>query len=169
MNSDHDRESEMPDESSGTGGPIEAPEANLLSNVLETVSLRGAALFVWEPAWPFAQTVPNSSSSAQAVTPGANQMATDHIVLEGPGWGAVAGEEPVRLDTGDILLMPSSDAHVISDRPCQLGQQDRAIAREVGYGLKEAFSRTFKGIVGVRPSCWRNGHGEASGLAAMEG
>ena len=35
---------------------------------------------------------------------GADQVASYHIVLDGPCWGAVAGEPPIELATGDILL-----------------------------------------------------------------
>jgi len=115
MSGDHDRTSGTPDESSGHP----AHGDDLISDVLETVRLRGAVFFVWQPSWPFAQTVPDGSHFAHALAPGADQMVSYHIVLDGPCWGAVAGEEPVRLDTGDILLVPRGNAYVISDAPCQ--------------------------------------------------
>ncbi|GGX40829.1 AraC family transcriptional regulator [Saccharospirillum salsuginis] len=89
-----------------------------LSDVLEAVRLRGAVFFLWEPGWPYATTVTDGRRFAPMIVPGADQIISYHIVTEGPCWGAVSGEEPVRLETGDILLIPRGDAYVISDRPC---------------------------------------------------
>jgi AraC-like DNA-binding protein len=88
-----------------------------LSDVLETIRLRGAVFFLWEPTFPYAQGVANGKKLAPFVAPGADQVISYHIVTEGPCWGAVTGEEPVRLVTGDILLLPQGDAYTISNEP----------------------------------------------------
>ena len=40
-----------------------------------------------------------------------------HVITRGSGWAAVLGEKPVRLDTGDIVMFPHGDAHVMSSAP----------------------------------------------------
>ncbi|MCB1739000.1 MAG: AraC family transcriptional regulator [Gammaproteobacteria bacterium] len=119
MNDDHDRSSGSTAEASEGPSPVEpvGAESDLLSNVLETVRLRGSLFFLWEPGWPFATSVPDGSQVAPLLIPDADQLASYHIVLEGPCWGAVSGEAPVRLESGDILLIPRGDPYVISSEP----------------------------------------------------
>lgn len=88
-----------------------------LSDALEQVRLRGALFFVWEPSWPYATTVPSARRFGGLILPGAEQIISYHIVMQGPCWGAVAGEQPVRLETGDILLVPHGDPYVIASEP----------------------------------------------------
>jgi len=40
-----------------------------------------------------------------------------HGVARGSCWAAIAGQEPVRLNEGDIVMFPQGDAHVISSAP----------------------------------------------------
>jgi len=40
-----------------------------------------------------------------------------HTVARGSGWAATRGIAPVRLETGDIVMFPHGDAHVISSTP----------------------------------------------------
>ena len=94
-----------------------ANEGDPLSDVLETIRLRGALFFLWEPTFPYTQAVANGRKLAPFVAKGADQVISYHIVTEGPCWGAVNGEEPMRLETGDILLLPHGDAYAIANEP----------------------------------------------------
>ena len=40
-----------------------------------------------------------------------------HVITKGSGWAAIVGESPVRLETGDIVMFPHGDAHVLSSAP----------------------------------------------------
>ena len=40
-----------------------------------------------------------------------------HLVLTGGGWLTVDGEQPVRVDEGDLVVLPHGHAHAIADRP----------------------------------------------------
>lgn len=113
-------------------GNIEAPlqDGDPLSEVLETIRLRGAVFFVWEPSWPYSTGVANGASFAPLVVPGADQIISYHIVTEGPCWGAVTGEKPVRLESGDILLLPRGDAYVIANEPRFPAAEDEAASVE---------------------------------------
>lgn len=88
-----------------------------ISDVLDTIRLRGALFFVWEPGWPYGVTVADGRSLSRHVVPGTDQVVSYHIVTEGPCWAAVHGEQPIALETGDTLLLPHGDAYIISDTP----------------------------------------------------
>lgn len=91
-----------------------ATQPDPLSDVLRTVRLTGALFFLWHVSWPYVTPVPSGRAFAPIVLPGAQQIISYHIVTEGSCWGALIGEAPVRLEAGDILLIPHGDAYVIS-------------------------------------------------------
>jgi AraC-like DNA-binding protein len=45
-------------------------------------------------------------------------------VLEGSGWGGLVGEQPVRLEAGDVLVFPHGDAHMLASEPGLQGGED---------------------------------------------
>jgi AraC-like DNA-binding protein len=47
---------------------------------------------------------------------GAN-VAKFHLVIEGHGWLELTGQDPVRLDAGDLVILPGGDSHVMTDEP----------------------------------------------------
>ena len=52
-----------------------------------------------------------------AILPGAEHMIEFHAIVKGSCWAAIAGESPVRLDEGDVVLFPQGDPHVLSSAP----------------------------------------------------
>ncbi len=44
-------------------------------------------------------------------------MSKFHLVLSGAGWLTLAGEEPVLLRDGDLVLLPRGQAHTMRDEP----------------------------------------------------
>ncbi len=125
MAADHDRSSGPVDASSGAVDPlvdgipgtIEPREGDPLSDVLETIRLQGALFFLWRPCWDYVENVPDAAHFTELILPGADRVVSYHIVMEGPCWASVAGQAPVRLDSGDTLLVPHGDAYAISSRP----------------------------------------------------
>ena len=88
-----------------------------VSDVLESIRLRGAVFFLWEPRWPFATGVADGTAIAQQMFPHSDNVISYHIVTEGTCWGTVAGEEPVQLNAGDVLVLPRGDHYMISNEP----------------------------------------------------
>lgn len=88
-----------------------------LSDVLRAVRLRGAVFYdlSFGPEW--AAEAPPAEEIAGAVIPGAEHVMEYHVITRGSGWAAIVGEPPVRLETGDIVMFPQGDAHVISSAP----------------------------------------------------
>ena len=88
-----------------------------LSDLLGTVRLR-AAVFYYVSCWRnWATEAPPACEIAAAVMPGADHVMAFHMVVRGSGWAAVSGEPPLRLATGDIVVLPHGDAHVMSSAP----------------------------------------------------
>ncbi len=120
MQRDHNRSSESLAQTSGTAEAVDA----LISNVLENIRLQGAVFFAWQPSWPYATGVPNQRHFRDLILPTSDQVISYHVVLEGPCWATVEGEQSVRLEGGDILLLPHGDAYAISDQPRGPSDQD---------------------------------------------
>jgi AraC-like DNA-binding protein len=93
---------------------VDAMQPDPLSEVLRNVRLTGALFFLWHVSWPYVSAVPSGREFAPIVLPGAQQIISYHIVTQGSCWGALVGESPVRLEAGDILLLPHGDAYWIS-------------------------------------------------------
>jgi len=90
---------------------------DILSDVLRRVRLRGALYFHVRGTRDWAAEAPPSREIAAAVMPGAEHVMEFHAVLSGACWAAVVGSEPVRLASGDLVIFPQGDAHVVSSAP----------------------------------------------------
>lgn len=146
MSADHDWSSGHVDASSGTVEPVvegalsttAGGEGDPLSDILETIRLQGALFFLWTPCWHYVEDVPDGQQFGDLILPGADRIVSYHIVLEGPCWASVAGQEPVRLDSGDILLVPHGDAYAMSSQPA-------APAAEIDPAALDFFRRMASG------------------------
>lgn len=123
---DHDPESGSLDPASGmnTGNPSREAASVLLSgdpisDVLDTVCLQGAVFFLWlwEPVWPYGMSVADGRDLSPYLVPGTDCIVSYHIVTQGPCWAAVSAASPVRLETGDTLILPRGDPYRISSAP----------------------------------------------------
>jgi AraC-like DNA-binding protein len=88
-----------------------------LSDVLRAVRLRGAVFYYIEGAAPWVAEAPAAPEIISAIMPGVGHMIEFHGVVEGACWAAIAGESPVRLEAGDLVLFPQGDPHVMSSAP----------------------------------------------------
>jgi AraC-like DNA-binding protein len=87
---------------------------DILSEVLRSVRLRGVLYFYVNGTRDWAAEAPPSREIAAAVIPGAEHVMEYHAVVSGGCWAAVIGGSPVRLETGDIVIFPHGDPHVVS-------------------------------------------------------
>jgi len=128
----HDPESESLDRTSELeaigGSDVTSTEGRLridpMSDVLETIRLRGALFFLWEPAAKFGIGVANGEKLGKHILPGTDCLISYHIVTQGPCWAAVNGEAPILLETGDILVLPRGDAYKIASSPQYPNSED---------------------------------------------
>jgi AraC-like DNA-binding protein len=96
---------------------IPAACSDPISDVLETIRMRGALFFLWEPGWPYNVTVADGQRLSRHIVPGTERIVSYHIVTEGPCWASIRDQPAIKLETGDILVLPHGDAYNISDTP----------------------------------------------------
>src|SRR5690242_6597246 len=105
-----------------------------LSEVLRAVRLRGAVFFEIEASAPWVTDTPAARTLAPFILPGSDQVIEYHMVRSGTCWGGIAGEPPVRLETGDVIVFPQGDPHVISSEPGMRGQPELELQRFAQLG-----------------------------------
>ena len=91
-----------------------------LSDVLAAVHLSGSVFFDVTAKSPWVAEAPPAAQIANEVTPGAQHVIEYHVVTRGSCWISLIGEtgfEPVRLEEGDIAVIPRGDPHVVSSAP----------------------------------------------------
>jgi AraC-like DNA-binding protein len=92
-------------------------EVDVLSDVLRTVKLTGALFFPLEASSPWADDIPAATVFASTVLPGAQHVVSYHIVTQGACWATLLDGPAVRLEAGDILVVPHGDPYVMSSAP----------------------------------------------------
>jgi AraC-like DNA-binding protein len=121
----------------------------VLSDVLRTVRLTGALFFPMEASSPWVDEVPAASAFARVIIPGAQHVVSYHVVTEGGCWAKVARLPAVRLEAGDILVVPHGDPYVMSSAP--------GLRSETPADAVLAFFRQM--AAGSAPSLVVEGHG----------
>ncbi len=97
-----------------------------LSEVLQAVRLTGAVFFAIDASAPWVAETPHAREIGPHIMPGIEHVIEYHVVTSGRCWGGIVGEAPIRLETGDIIVFPQGDAHVISSAPGMRGDVDHA-------------------------------------------
>jgi AraC-like DNA-binding protein len=93
---------------------------DVLSELLSAVRLTGSVFFDVTATSPWVAEAPPSAQIANDVTPGAQHVIEYHVVTEGACWISLVNDasfEPVRLEEGDIAVMPQGDPHAVSSAP----------------------------------------------------
>lgn len=101
-------------------------KADVLSDVLRAVRLTGAIYFDFELTSPWVAEAPPSREIAAKVMPGSQRVIEYHLVARGACWGHAVGQEPIRLNEGDLIVFPQGDAHVMSSAPGMRAKPDMA-------------------------------------------
>jgi AraC-like DNA-binding protein len=110
-----------------------APDA--LSEVLQDLRLTGASYCRTELRAPWGLEIPPEEG------------AIFHFVAEGGGWLRTAARQRLRLDAGDVVLLPRGAGHVVADRPDTPTRPLRDVDREQ---LGETTFRLRAGGTGAR-------------------
>jgi AraC-like DNA-binding protein len=90
---------------------------DILSDLLRAVRFHGAVFYYIDGAPPWVAEAPPAREIIPAIMPGVEHMIEFHGIVKGSCWGAIAGKTPIRLETGDVILFPHGDPHVISSAP----------------------------------------------------
>lgn len=88
-----------------------------LSDLLRSIRIRGAVFYYVSCKGRWSAEAPPAHEIAEAVLPGCEHVMEYHLVAKGSGWAAISGQQPEKLEAGDIVLFPQGDSHVISSAP----------------------------------------------------
>lgn len=88
-----------------------------LSDVLRMIKLTGALFFMVDATSPWGVNIPRAEAFAHIILPQVQHVVSYHVVLEGSGWASIAGGDPVRFSSGDIIVFPHADAYSIVSAP----------------------------------------------------
>ena len=86
-----------------------------LSDVLRLVRLTGAVFLDAEFSAPWCLSAPSGVSVCTKSMPGAQHVAVYHLVTAGRCEVMFAGEPPREARTGDLIVIPGGDAHLMGD------------------------------------------------------
>jgi AraC-like DNA-binding protein len=114
------------------------------------VRLTGALFFRVEARAPWGLELPDGALLAPSVLPRAQHVISYHVVTEGACWGTVRGETPLRLEAGDVFVLPRGDAYTMSmtpgspaggpDRKAVLGFMRQMAAGQLPFTIHEGGS-----------------------------
>ncbi len=88
-----------------------------LSDVLRTVRLTGAIFFDIKASDPWVAETPAGETIVEKMFPGSEHLICYHVITHGNCWACIAGEPPMRLTAGDIIVLPHGDTHVLTSTP----------------------------------------------------
>jgi AraC-like DNA-binding protein len=91
--------------------------SDTLSDVLRTIRLTGTLFFMMDVSAPWEAEVPDGAALASSTLPWAQHVISYHLITGGSCWGGLVDETPVRLEAGDVLVLPRGDAYFISTAP----------------------------------------------------
>ena len=94
--------------------PASADPSDTLSDVLEAVRLTGALFFLVDARTPWVAEAPASADLAPAILPHAQHVVSYHVVSEGACWCESPGHPTMRLETGDVLVVPHGHAYQLA-------------------------------------------------------
>jgi AraC-like DNA-binding protein len=101
--------------------------ADVLSEVLSAIQLTGSVFFDVTAASPWVAEAPRSAEIADAIRPGAQHAIEYHVITRGSCWISIvdgAPFTPVRLQEGDIAVIPHGEPHVVSSAPGMRAEPD---------------------------------------------
>jgi AraC-like DNA-binding protein len=101
----------------------------ILSDVLRAVRLTGAVFFDVEATSPWVAESPSTADIAAAVMPEAEHVCCFHVVLSGGCWAWLKDDpDPdLRMEEGDVLLLPKPSRHGMASERGLAGKLDLAI------------------------------------------
>ena len=88
-----------------------------LSDVLRVLRLSGAYFYAIEASGPWQVDVMAGTELSARVLPDGEHLISYHILTQGRCWAGGAGEAPVEMSPGDVIVFLHGDAHVMGSAP----------------------------------------------------
>lgn len=101
---------------------------DVLADIFETIRLRGTFYFRTDFSPPWGTMVPPLGRAARF-----------HYVIQGRCWIRVGDTQPVALATGDFVLVPNGQSHILSHAKSVQAPQLETLLKEVGYSGEGLF------------------------------
>ena len=96
-----------------------------LSDVLKTVRFTGAIFFDVHASEPWVADTPQGEAIVGTMFPGSEHLICYHVITEGNCWACIAGEPPIRLSAGDIIVYIAPDVAISVRASVDLGNGHR--------------------------------------------
>jgi AraC-like DNA-binding protein len=90
---------------------------DVLSEVLRVIRLSGAIHFNARFTRPWAVMTSPPDLLASRLMPGAEAISLFHIATNGGCWITWGNTAPIRIETGDVMVFPRGDQHVMASDP----------------------------------------------------
>ncbi len=91
--------------------------ADALSDVLKTVRLTGAIFFDMVGRSPWVAEQPTPDVILPKVLPDGGHLISFHVVTEGHCFTNLIGDDPIRVEAGEVIVYTRGDPHVVSSHP----------------------------------------------------
>jgi len=102
--------------------PVPAqPTPDVLSDVLRAIRLSGAVFFSVDAVAPWAFEGPARPAVESFLRTGVDHVVPFHAIASGSAWAGLIGEEPVLLQTGDVIVLPQNNQHILCSEPGRRG------------------------------------------------
>jgi len=88
-----------------------------LSDLLRVVRLDGAFFYEVEAAGSWSIDTVAARELSPRIMPSAEHLIPYHVLTQGRCYAGLIGEEQVELATGDVIVFPHGDAHIMSSEP----------------------------------------------------
>jgi AraC-like DNA-binding protein len=104
-----------------------------LSQVLRAVKLTGAVFFHVDASSPWVAEAPPGPAIVADIMPGSQHLIPYHAITRGGCWGGLVGQPPIRVETGDIIVFPHGDPHVMSSTPGMRAEPRHELFRRAAH------------------------------------
>jgi AraC-like DNA-binding protein len=71
----------------------------------------------FDASTPWVAEAPPARELGVHFMPGVEHVIEYHVMKRGDAWGGIVGDEPIRLQAGDVIVFPHGDPHVLSSAP----------------------------------------------------
>jgi len=107
-----------------------------LSDVLRAVRLSGAIFFDIRASQPWVAETPPGHAVVDRMFPGSEHLVSYHVIVHGECWLCLGDEPPMKLSSGDVIVMPHGDPHVLGSTPELRRTPDMAMYRRPEDGRR---------------------------------
>ncbi|MGE0811890.1 MAG: AraC family transcriptional regulator [Vicinamibacterales bacterium] len=90
---------------------------DVVSDVLRSIRLTGSMLFLVDATSPWNSWAPDTEAFRRLVLPDSPHLVSYHLVIDGACWAGLRDAPPVRLEAGDVMVVPRGDAYRLCDPP----------------------------------------------------